>query len=57
MESELSCVVRDGVFLAWAMSSRPARSASDEKFISWEMGTKRHESTPLSEESPTVDET
>ena len=36
------------------MSSRPERSASDEKFISWEMGTKRHESVALSDESPTV---
>lgn len=36
------------------MSSRPARSASEEKFISWEIGTKRQESTALSGEMPTV---
>jgi len=40
--------------LADAMNSRPARSASDEKFISWEMGTNKHESTARSEDNPTV---
>jgi hypothetical protein len=44
------------VFFAEAMNSRPARSASDWKFISWEMGTKRHESTARSGETPTVEE-
>ena len=38
------------------MNSRPARSASDWKFISCEMGTKRHESTARSGEMPTVEE-
>ena len=41
-------------FFAEAMSSRPALSASEEKFISWVMGTKRQESRPRSAERPTV---
>jgi hypothetical protein len=35
------------------MSSRPARSASEEKLTSWEIGTKRQLSTDRSGEIPT----
>jgi hypothetical protein len=52
-ESERSGAVREGVSFAEAMSSRPARSASEEKLISCDIGTKRQLSTALSGDIPT----